>query len=342
MKQYFRYFNKTDGHFWLAYQQNAKVTWLGPCEDWTAFHALVFSPNPQPPLTTSDLPKLEQLSATDYEVPIPEPCHHLAVGLNYSDHVEESKMKRPKEPLVFPRLCTLSKSVAEFSLTVGPWKLLDYEVEWAFVIKHDIDKHSLPETESAWDDAIAGVLLVLDTTWRDQQIKYARLGNQYFGFSASKSHPGCAATGPFFLSWQDFKKIPDFTIFLDLNGKRKQTGKLHQLLFPPRTIIRSIFSERSQSLRYYKDDDTDVSLLKTDKLKGGDIILTGTPAGILFVAPTKTKKVTAIISSFFAGRGNIIDSAKTKLINSQPPHLGLGDHIIASGSELGTIDIKIC
>jgi 2-keto-4-pentenoate hydratase/2-oxohepta-3-ene-1,7-dioic acid hydratase in catechol pathway len=173
------------------------------------------------------------------------PSKIVAIGANYRSHVREMGRQIPSEPLIF--LKPPSSLVGPNDIIVYPKmsKRVDYEGELALIIKK---RASLLEDGDETEDYILGYTCFNDVTARDLQMKDVQ-------FTRAKSFDTFAAAGPCIAT--DVEP-DDLRLKTFLNGKLKQSSTLKNLIFP--FLVRYI------------------SRIMT--LEPGDIITTGTPAGV--------------------------------------------------------------
>jgi 2-keto-4-pentenoate hydratase/2-oxohepta-3-ene-1,7-dioic acid hydratase in catechol pathway len=185
-----------------------------------------------------------------FGVPVQGVDKFLAIGLNYSDHAAESNMPIPKEPIMFLKANTsLSGPNDDVMLPKGS-KKSDWEVELGVVIgtkaqyvsKKDALKH------------VAGYCVVNDVSEREYQLE--RGGTWDKGKGCDTFGP----VGPWLVTADEIKDPQKLGMWLDVNGKRYQTGSTKTMIFDVATII----SYASQFMT----------------LMPGDIITTGTPPGV--------------------------------------------------------------
>ena len=192
------------------------------------------------------------------DLPI-NPSKIICVGTNYMDHIEETKMEVPKEPVIFPK--TLNCLIGHNQPVIYPRILyesnklnrVDYEVELAFIIK---DKCKNVLSSEAYQH-ILGYTVFNDITARKMQVKDIVSKLPWF---RSKSFDTFGPIGPRIVQQEDLPDPHDLKIELRLNGETKQKSNTKFLLF-----------NIPQLLEY---------ISKFFTLEPGDIIATGTPAGI--------------------------------------------------------------
>lgn len=180
-------------------------------------------------------------------LPPVKPSKIVAVGRNYKSHANEMEKPIPEEPLIF--LKPPSAVVGHNEIIIYPRmaKRVDYEGELALVIKR---KARLLGDNDRVEDYILGYTCFNDVTARDLQQKDGQ-------FTRAKSFDTFAAVGPCIATDIDPSRLRLKTF---LNGKLKQSASTGNLIFPVPYLVRFI------------------SRIMT--LCPGDIITTGTPAGV--------------------------------------------------------------
>ena len=186
-----------------------------------------------------------------WATPVARPGKVICIGLNYSDHAKESNMAIPEEPIVFQK---------GSNTVVGPYDPIiiprgsektDWEVELGVVIGRDA--RYLPSTEAAADH-IAGYTVVNDVSERAFQLER---GGQW---TKGKSCDNFSPTGPWLLTADEVADVHNLGLKLSVNGQTMQDGNTKNLIFDVYYIIHYL----SQFMT----------------LEAGDLILTGTPAGV--------------------------------------------------------------
>ena len=179
-----------------------------------------------------------------------KPGKFIAIGLNYSDHAKETGAKTPTEPIVFMKA---SSSICgpndEIEIPKGSNKL-DWEVELAFVVGKDTKNIS----EKDAPDHILGYCIVNDVSEREWQIE--KLGQWVKGKSGDTFGP----TGPYLVTKEAINDINNLNLTTEVNGKKMQSGNTKNMIFNTNFI-----------LSY---------LSKFMSLQPGDLVTTGTPAGV--------------------------------------------------------------
>lgn len=199
--------------------------------------------------------------------PIPEPRTIIALGLNYRDHAEEGGHSIPPNPLLFTK--APSATIGPFDDIVYPPQVtqLDYEAELAIVIGKR-SKNLTPE--QAWD-VIVGYTVINDVSARDIQFSES----QWF---RAKSFDTFAPMGPCLVTLDEIGDPQNLKIWCDVNGVRLQSSTTANMIFKIHEIVAFI----SQVLT----------------LRSGDVIATGTPAGVgVFRKPPRLLQVGDIVET---------------------------------------------
>jgi 2,4-diketo-3-deoxy-L-fuconate hydrolase len=181
--------------------------------------------------------------------PISRPSKIVCVGLNYRAHAEETGGKLPSEPMLFMKASTaLAGPYDDLPLPRGSQKL-DWEVELAIVI----GKRARYIDKARWAEYVAGFALMNDYSEREHQ---KERGGQ---FTKGKSADGFAPLGPLLVT-PDEVNHGGLPLRLRVNGQLMQDGNTADLIFDVPTLV------------------SHISEFMT--LLPGDVISTGTPAGV--------------------------------------------------------------
>ena len=179
-----------------------------------------------------------------------KPGKFIAIGLNYSDHAKETGAKTPTEPIVFMKATSsICGPNDEIEIPKGSNKL-DWEVELAFVV----GKYTKNISEKDAPDHILGYCIVNDVSEREWQIE--KLGQWVKGKSGDTFGP----TGPYLVTKEAINDINNLNLTTEVNGKKMQSGNTKNMIFNTNFI-----------LSY---------LSKFMSLQPGDLVTTGTPAGV--------------------------------------------------------------
>ena len=226
-------------------------------------------------LAGQDLNALPVIAEHDGFAPcVSKPSKILCIGLNYHDHAKEAGMDVPKEPVVFFKAPS-SLSGANDPIPFPPGAtMLDWEVELAFVIGTRTKRATM---ENAMD-AIAGYMVLNDVSERGWQLMR---GGQW---AKGKSHDGFTPIGPYLVTADSVENANAFDLSLKVNGETMQAGSTADFIFDLASVI--------------------VHLSEFMTLEPGDIITTGTPAGVGFGMDPKTfLKPGDVVETTIAGLG---------------------------------------
>ncbi|MEU3735106.1 fumarylacetoacetate hydrolase family protein [Streptomyces sp. NPDC033538] len=219
-----------------------------PLADWAAFSSWTaeFLASPEAAKT----PGVSTDAATVWGPPVPRPAQIFAVGLNYRDHIAESKLEVPAEPAVFTKFRT-SLTGHETAVAL-PDGLVDWEAELVAVIGRHCHRAT---RENAWS-YVAGL-----TVGQDLSERRLQLTGPAPQFSLGKSYPGFAPLGPELVSTDEFTDPGDLELGCKLEGGEVlQKSRTSEMVFDiPELITR---------------------LSAVCPLLPGDLIFTGTPAGV--------------------------------------------------------------
>jgi 2,4-didehydro-3-deoxy-L-rhamnonate hydrolase len=189
------------------------------------------------------------VAAADLGAPVPCPRQVFAIGMNYTDHASETGLGLPAVPSTFTKFPTcITGPVAEVALPPGD---VDWEVELVVVLGQTA--RQVP-ADRAWD-FVAGVCVGQDLSERRRQLIPPSPQ-----FSLGKSHPGFGPTGPVLVTPDELDDPDDLALGCTLNGEVVQQGRTRDMVFPVPELIAHLSAI--------------VTLLP------GDLIFTGTPAGV--------------------------------------------------------------
>ncbi len=197
-------------------------------------------------------------------LPLFRPGKIVCLGLNYVEHAREGGRKAPEEPIYFEKAVTAM--IAHGQPVFYPDNLgrIDPEPELAVIIGKRAEKVG----EGSAREYIAGYTILNDVTARDVQAKDVQNRQPWY---RSKSIDTFCPVGPWIVTADEIDPLTPLHIQLRVNGKVRQEGTTADLIFKIPTLIASISS------------------LIT--LEAGDIISTGTPAGIAPVHPDDVMEI---------------------------------------------------
>jgi len=210
-------------------------------------------------LSKSGLAKLAALNPNDLPavngnprlgVPVAGIGKFLAIGLNFADHAEESKLPIPTEPVLFTKAISCLNGPNDDVMLPKGSKKGDWEVELGFIIGRTASY--VEESEAL--DYVAGYVLVNDVSEREFQIE--RGGSWDKGKGCDTFGP----VGPWLVTADEVGDPQKLDMWLDINDKRMQTGNSRTMIFTIRQLVSYIS--------------------KFITLHPGDLIITGTPPGV--------------------------------------------------------------
>jgi len=196
-----------------------------------------------------DLPDVPD--GTRYGSCVARPGTLMCIGLNYSDHAEESGMEPPPEPVIFQKVSNAVIGPYDDVIIPKGSQKTDWEVELGVVIGRDaLYLDSIEEAE----DYIAGYCVSQDVSEREFQLE--REGQ----WTKGKSCPTFNPLGPYLYPASDIGDANNLTMELKVNEEIKQNGNTKNMIFNPSFLVHYL----SQFML----------------LEAGDVLSTGTPAGV--------------------------------------------------------------
>jgi acylpyruvate hydrolase len=195
---------------------------------------------------------LFQPSDATIRAPITHPQKLIGIGLNYKDHIEETKGQAPKQPLLFGMYSNAIIGPEE-SIVIPPMsKQVDYEAELGVVI----GRRARQVSQTAALDCIAGYTIINDVSARDLQFSDGQ-------WVRAKSFDTFAPMGPYLVTRTTLGDGDGLDIELRLNGNTMQKSNTRNMIFKVPDLISFIS--------------------KVMTLEIADVIATGTPGGVGFV-----------------------------------------------------------
>jgi len=187
--------------------------------------------------------------------PVPQARTVIALGLNYADHAKELAFKAPEEPLAFMK--GEASLIGHKALTVRPngVKYMHYECELAVVIGRTARRVKKDDA----CDFVGGYTVANDYAIRDY------LENWYRPNLRVKNRDTCTPMGPWLVDAADVPNPMALALQTTVNGRLTQSGNTRDMVFDVPTLI-----------EYFSSFMT---------LNPGDVILTGTPDGIVDCQP---------------------------------------------------------
>ena len=176
----------------------------------------------------------------------------VAAGSNYLDHTKEMGSPRPEAPVLFLKPSTSIVHEGEPIVFPRVGKVLHHEVELGLVIGSEC--RDVPAERVS--EHVVGYLLALDLTLRDLQSDAKKLG---LPWSTAKGFD-CACPVSEALPIEQLTDLRALDLGLDVNGEKRQRGNTRDMLWGPEELV-------ALASRFFT-------------LERGDVILTGTPAGV--------------------------------------------------------------
>jgi 2,4-diketo-3-deoxy-L-fuconate hydrolase len=210
--------------------------------------------------------------------PIHAPSKIICLGKNYAEHAKEGGFENPEKPLIFCKTPnTLNGPFDPIILPKSSGKI-DWEVELAIIIAKQGKR--IRKTE-AWE-YIAGFAIMNDVSGREAQFS----DSQWF---RGKSFDGFAPVGPFIVTPDEIGDVNNLRLTAKVDGQIMQDGNTRDMIFDVCTII--------------EDISEDITLIP------GDIISTGTPAGVgIFRDPPIVLKPGNVVECYIENIGTIVNN----------------------------------
>jgi 2-keto-4-pentenoate hydratase/2-oxohepta-3-ene-1,7-dioic acid hydratase in catechol pathway len=197
----------------------------------------------------NELNYVHKLEDVDLLTPLPNPPKIICLAFNYYDHAKDAGLTPSDEPVIFMKPRTALNSPFNDIVCPSFVKRLDYEAEIAAIIGKDIKK--VEENEAL--ESIFGYMVLHDVSARDIQFKDKQ-------FTRGKSFDTFAPCGPWITTKDEISDPQNLTIITKVNGETRQNSSSVKMVLPIKRIISSL------------------SMIMT--IEAGDIISTGTPAGV--------------------------------------------------------------
>lgn len=196
----------------------------------------------------SSLPKLDLNSRIG--ACVSKPSKFIGIGLNFKDHAEEQNLPIPKEPIIFSKFTSCVTGPNDPIIVPKNSNHTDWEVELGFVIGKKAINVSIDDAM----DHVMGFFLVNDVSERHFQ------KNKGLTWDKGKGFDTFGPIGPYIITKDELPDYQNLNMFLDVDGKRMQTGNTEQMIFDIKTLVSYMSSCMS--------------------LHPGDICCTGTPPGV--------------------------------------------------------------
>ena len=202
----------------------------------------------------NDLPYGENISEYKLLSPIPNPNKIICLAFNYVDHAKEQGLQAPEDPALVIKPRTALNSTNSDIVCPDFVTQLDYEVELALIIGKNCKNISVDDAF----DAIFGYMVFNDVSARDIQFKDKQ-------FTRGKSFDSFAPCGPWITTKDEIKDPQNLKMTTKINGELRQNSSSNNMFIKIPEIVSKIS--------------------KVMTLEKGDIISTGTPAGVMLNKP---------------------------------------------------------
>ena len=189
------------------------------------------------------------LAEVELLAPVPDPEKIIGIGLNYAEHAKEGRQEPPSSPTFFAKFRNALRADGATVELPAASRKVDYEAEIAFVVGRRAKDVSAADAISH----LAGYTLFNDLSARDLQFATPQ-------WMPGKVFDGAAPCGPAIVTPDEAGPADELGIALDLNGERMQEATTADLIFSIPELVAHLSS------------------LMT--LEPGDIVSTGTPAGV--------------------------------------------------------------
>ena len=201
-----------------------------------------------------NLPYDQDLSKFKILAPLPNPNKIICLAFNYTDHAEEQGLQAPEDPaLVLKPRTSLTGTDSEIELPEFVTQL-DYEVELALIIGNTCKNISPKQAK----DVIFGYMIFNDVSARDIQFKDKQ-------FTRGKGFDTFAPCGPWITTADEIQNPQNLKLLTKVNGEIRQNSSTQNMFIKIPEIISKISNVMT--------------------LEKGDIISTGTPAGVMLNKP---------------------------------------------------------
>jgi 2,4-diketo-3-deoxy-L-fuconate hydrolase len=209
------------------------------------------------------------------DAPVPRPTKVFAIGLNYRAHAEEAHLELPRTPMVFTKFPScLAGPHAPVPLSSA---FVDYEAELVVVIGRRVKGVAAADAL----DAVAGFCAGQDIS--DRKLQFSDKPPQ---FCLGKSLDGFGPIGPAVVSLDALRDPGDLEITCEVDGERLQHARTTDMIFPVPELV--------------------AYLSRFCTLEPGDLVFTGTPAGVGSVRePRRYLKPGEVIRTTIEGVGEL-------------------------------------
>ncbi|MGW0173300.1 fumarylacetoacetate hydrolase family protein [Rhodococcus sp. NPDC003322] len=190
------------------------------------------------------------LEGADFAPVVPQPSKVVCVGHNYTNHIKEMGRELPSYPTLFPKFADTLIGANDDVVKPAETDALDWEVELVVVIGKQVRRANDAEAEAA----IAGFTVMNDISVRDWQFRTIE-------WTQGKIWDSSTPVGPFLVTPDEVGGVrPALEVTTTVDGQVMQRDNTGTLLFDPVTLVKYVST--------------------VIRLNPGDLIATGTPAGV--------------------------------------------------------------
>ncbi len=280
---------------------------------------------------------LEHYERDDFVISPAIGSAHVAAGTNYSAHGEEVGVD---EVFLFPKFSDPTPQVTR--VTAPPGGLLDYEIE--LCARFDRDITSLQD----FNAAVVGVFLCGDYTDRATLMREIDTDDVASGrgFTDAKSGNDRFPVGPFTVvpdDWEEF--LNGIRMTLSVNGEIRQQASGADMIMKLDEIVLGSLKQGGE-LRWTRGGER-IRLIEDGRIRAGQVVLTGTPEGVVFRQPTRGfifwNGIRWLFTFGFLG-GNPLDYVIERFIEAardEGKFLQPGDAVVMQASYLGEIKLTV-
>ena len=209
--------------------------------------------------------------------PIHRPSKIICLGKNYAEHAKEGGFENPEKPLIFCKTPNALSGPYDPIILPRSSSQVDWEVELAVIISKQGKR--INKTDAF--DYVAGFTVMNDVSGREAQFS----DSQWF---RGKSFDSFAPTGPFIVTLDEIDDVNNLRLTAVVDGEIMQDGNTRDMIFDIPAIIENV--------------SEDITLIP------GDIISTGTPAGVgIFRDPPVVLKPGNVVECYIEKIGTIIN-----------------------------------
>jgi 2,4-diketo-3-deoxy-L-fuconate hydrolase len=236
-------------------------------------------------------------AASDLGIPVDLGSHHIAAGTNFPEHADEAGVT--EGPYLFPKLVEPTAFDAPVSLSEGEG-LLDYEVELGFVPLVPIEVGDTPE--------FMGLVLCNDYTDRDTLLRLVDTSDVESGdgFTTGKSFPGYLPVGNLFVIPRDVRAFAAaLQLELYVNGWLRQRELVSSAIWDVDALIEQTWVRRSTTWAH-RGERVGLVAGDPDVIPARALLMTGTPAGVVFNELNLEQKFSGLFDWLFGGQGDSV------------------------------------